>query len=109
MAVGIAGRMPNGQKSVLGGAIIVLLTFLSYLPVLQAGFIWDDDTSLTANPLLRSLAGLREIWFSTQPYDYFPLTFTSFWCESRLWGMNPTAYHVVNVLLHAASAVLLWR
>lgn len=64
---------------VLGAVVIALAVFVVYWPVFQAGFIWDDDFLVTANPAMRSLSGLRDIWFSTRSYDYFPLTFTSFW------------------------------
>lgn len=96
-------------EMIVGAGLIALITFAVYLPVLRAGFIWDDDTSLTANALIKSPSGLYDIWFSTRPYDYFPLVFTSFWLEWRLWGMNALGYHLVNVLLHAAGAALLWR
>lgn len=100
----------DGRLSpVIGAVIIALITFIVYSPVVKAGYIWDDDTALTENPLIRSLSGLRDIWFSTKPYDYFPLTFTSFWLEWRLWGANPTGYHIVNVLLHTLGAILFWR
>src|SRR5262249_51735617 len=64
----------------------------------------------TKNRLLTAPDGLRRIWFSLEsPSQYFPLTYTSFRIERMLWGLNPTGYHWVNILLHAANALLLWR
>jgi len=103
---------PNKSErtSLISGAIfILLLSLVVYLPALRAGFIWDDDTMLTANPFMRVPAGLYYFWFSTALPDYFPLTSTSLWLEWRVWGMNPFGYHLTNVLLHAFGAVLLWR
>ncbi len=91
------------------GALLVAATFVAYLPVWRAGFIWDDDTFLLGNPLIQRADGLWRLWFTTASQDYFPLTSTTLWFEWRLWGPNPLGYHLVNVLLHALSAVLLWR
>jgi tetratricopeptide (TPR) repeat protein len=110
-------RSPNSQRSVakrgisawLPAAALVLLTLLAYQPVWHAGFIFDDDVMLTANPVIHAADGLRHIWWSTLLPDYFPMTSTVLWLEWRLWGENPLGYHLVNVLLHAASAVVLWR
>lgn len=84
-------------------------TLIAYLPVWHAGFIWDDDHILTANPLIKDPHGWYRFWFTTKTDDYYPLSSSAFWLEWRLWGMDATGYHVVNVLLHAVNAVLLWR
>ena len=92
----------------LWGLILMLAVILAYMPVWQAGFIWDDSVVLTANPCIVGPLGLKEIW-TTSAADICPLTLTTFWIEHALWGLGPLPYHVVNLLLHGASAVLLWR
>lgn len=95
--------------AVLGG-MLVLSTILVYHPAWNGGFIWDDDDYVTKNPLLMAPDGLRRIWFSLDsPSQYFPLVYTAFRIERHLWGLNPTGYHWVNILLHAGNALLLWR
>jgi tetratricopeptide (TPR) repeat protein len=107
--------MPDKEKSSwrhgwLFGLFLVLATLIAYGPALPAGFVWDDDLNLTENPLLTAPDGLRRIWFTLEsPVQYFPLTFTTFYMERGLWGLNPAGYHLVNLLLHAANALLVWR
>jgi tetratricopeptide (TPR) repeat protein len=92
------------------GLFLVVVTLVAYGPAWHAGFIWDDAAYVTENRLLTAPDGLRRIWFSLDsPSQYFPLTFTTFYLERRLWGLNPTGYHLVNLLLHAANALLVWR
>jgi len=90
--------------------VLVLATIFAYRPAWNGGFIWDDDFYVTKNRLLTAPDGLRLIWFSLEsPSQYFPLTYTSFRIEHALWGLKPTGYHWVNILLHTANALLLWR
>jgi tetratricopeptide (TPR) repeat protein len=90
------------------GLILILFVILAYALVWKAGFVWDDESILTANPCIVGPLGLKEIW-TTSAADICPLTLTTFWAEHALWGLNPLLYHLVNVLLHGLSAVVLWR
>ncbi|MGA8654985.1 MAG: tetratricopeptide repeat protein [Chthoniobacterales bacterium] len=96
------------RRDWLWGVILILSLILTYTPVWKAGFVWDDKTILTANPCIVGPLGLREIW-TTSAADICPWTLTTFWVEHALWGLNPLPYHLVNVLLHGACALLLWR
>lgn len=91
-------------------ALIVLLVFLAYFPAIRGGGIWDDDIHIFANPTLRSLGGLREIWLKPgATCQYYPLTFTGFWIGYHLWGLNPLGYHLLTLMFHVFVSLLLWR
>ncbi len=100
------------RPTLLGIAAICLLVVASYFPALGGGFVWDD-VIFSEEPVIRQWSGLWNIWFS--PTDikkeghYWPVVFTSFWLEHKLWGLAPFGYHLVNVLLHAAISLLVWR
>ena len=106
-----AGRFERGDTpAVLALSVLVAA---SYLPaMLWGGFVWDDQVFLRAESV-RQADGLWRIWFSPGDIDgelhYWPLTYTTFWLEHRLWGFAPAGYHAVNVLMHLANTLLLWR
>ena len=95
--------------SVLAGvALIVVAAFVVYLPSLNGGFIFDDEALVINNSIINASDGLYRIWFTTEPYEYYPVAYSMSWCELRLWGMNPTGYHVTNFILHVIESLLIW-
>jgi protein O-mannosyl-transferase len=92
-----------------GAVLVACATLVAYLPALRGGFLWDDDGHVT-KPALRAVRGLWRIWLepgATQ--QYYPVLHTAFWIEHRIWGDAPLGYHLANVLLHAAAAILFGR
>jgi len=90
-------------------AVIIALALAAHAPAIGAGFIWDDDAYLTANPYIFDGSGLHQIWVRVGVTNiYAPVLFTTFWLEQHLWGLNPLGYHIVNLVLHAGCALLLW-
>ncbi|HEY4283175.1 MAG TPA: tetratricopeptide repeat protein, partial [Chthoniobacterales bacterium] len=91
-------------------AALVVIEMAAYWPALNAGFIWNDDDYLTGNQTSGDLSGLRDIWFKIgRDRFYYPLVQTISWLEYHIWGLNPFGYHLANVLLHALTAILVWR
>jgi len=140
-----APRLRQAWPVWLGALLLILPTLAAYLPAMNARFIWDDDRYLTqtvhnfivpSGDDLWATDGLKKIWTTTATEQYYPLVFTTFWLEYRLWGraaspsagepdppnavkfvqsdgrtawFRPAGFHITNIVLHALSAVLLWR
>jgi protein O-mannosyl-transferase len=93
----------------LFASILFIAVALSYSSAWNGKPVWDDDAHITKTEL-RSLGGLGQIWIkpgATQ--QYYPLVHSVFWLQDKIWGETVWPYHVVNILLHAFAAFLLWR
>lgn len=87
---------------------LILLPVLGYAPSLSGGFLWDDY-QLINNPLVREVNGLSRIWSGREAIDYYPVYYSAFWLQWRMWGEKTTGYHVVNLIVHILNCLLLWR
>jgi protein O-mannosyl-transferase len=95
------------NRDVVWGLLLAAAAFLAYAPAWNGRPVWDDDAHMT-RPELRSAAGLERIWTqlgATQ--QYYPLVHSVFWVERRLFGDSTTGCHLLNILLHVFSALLL--
>jgi tetratricopeptide (TPR) repeat protein len=87
--------------------VLAIVTFVVYFPALHGGFVFDD-VLIIRSPLVHASDGLYRFWFTKEASDYYPLSWSLWWAEWQAWGMDATGYHVVNVLLHAVNAILIW-
>lgn len=99
--------MPPPAATVL----FLVLTAAAFSPVARNGYVWDD-AAISENMLLRDAAGLAKIWTdpaaNLREEHYWPVTYTSFWIEWRLFGGSPVATHLINVAIHLLNGLLLW-
>lgn len=86
-----------------------LLVFLTYLPALNFGLVWDDTIFLREMPAYRD----PELWFPSlfEPFvlspNYFrPLALLTFVAELRLAGPGSLIFHLSNLLLHGLNTAL---
>src|ERR1051326_3771265 len=105
------GQTPDCKRSapwqaLFQALIILALSFFVYRPILPGSLIMDDEKLIQwDNPLVNGKLSPLSIWFRAD----FPLSTLVFWLQWLAWGKNPAGYHVVNILLHSCSALLIWR
>jgi len=98
----------RGWQAPVGLALILLATGLVYLPALHGGWVLDDNAHVI-QPELQSIGGLYRIWFdigATQ--QYYPLLYSAFWIEHKLWGDSVVGYHAVTLLWHMLAVLLVY-
>ena len=101
---------PNWKLLLLRALLIVAAGFWVFAPALHGDWLMDDDLYLTQNVLLHDPARLWKIWFAPGSLiEYYPIEASAQAIQWRLWHMNTLGYHVTNLILHLASALLVWR
>lgn len=93
---------------------LILLTLLVWSPALQNGFAWDDRSLIVENQALVApnaveQALVSDFWSNSEaPSGYWrPLITLTYIAERALWGVEPLAYHVTNLVAHLLVVLLL--
>ena len=93
------------------GLLLALVTLLVYLPASRDGFVnYDDQDYVTENSVVQkglTWTGIKWAFTTGHASNRHPLTWLSHMADCELFGLNPGAHHLVNVLFHTVNAVLL--
>ncbi|HXA52066.1 MAG TPA: tetratricopeptide repeat protein [Candidatus Acidoferrum sp.] len=91
---------PLGLYAAAAAALI--LFFWAYSPVLHAPFLFDDTKQIFA---LASGSQSLWVWIHT---PIRPLLQATYWFNNQLSHDDTYTYHVVNLVIHAVTAALVW-
>lgn len=91
----------------LGLAALVAVVFW---PALDNGWVWDDRPNFVGNQAFRGVGWPHLRWMATTTLlgQWIPLSWLTLGLDYLVWGMNPRGYHLTNVVLHAAVAVVFY-
>jgi tetratricopeptide (TPR) repeat protein len=93
--------------------LLILFCFAVHEPALHGLFIWDDQTLIVRNPLIKSPLLLAEnfrhfLFADGFSSHYRPIQSISFLLDYLVWKNDTVGFHLTNVLLHLGSAILLY-
>lgn len=103
------------KKIITAVAVLFVLGVVLYANILHNGFIWDDHFNIENNTSVKSLNNIGQ-YFSQDLVAgagetvgwYRPLLLLSYAFDYQIWGLNVVGYHSENVLIHIASAIILF-
>ena len=92
--------------------LLILISFIAFGRIVANDFInFDDDIYITGNNYIKSGINTESIkWAFTSSHaaNWHPLTWLSHMLDWQLFGANASGHHLVNLLLHIGSAILLF-
>ena len=100
----------------LAGAILAAVTFVVFSGALANGFVYDDNPQILQNDFILNFHLWKRIFTGSvwsfqggKTNFYRPLQFACYWILYRIGGPNPAVFHLLNLLIYAASAWLVYR
>ena len=93
--------------------VLALIGFVVRLPALQGEMVWDDSYLVRDNPFIKSPLFIFEafrhyLFLDSFSAHYRPVQNLSFIVDYFFWNGNLYGFHLTNLLLHIASALLLY-
>ena len=109
---GIPDRPTIDRRTLVFSLLLFAAVLASYSSIIHNQFLdYDDNEYITNNAHVKAgltWANVQWAFSTSEEANWHPLTWLSHELDSELFGLNPVGHHVVNVLLHAVNAVLLF-
>lgn len=90
-------------------SLIVLVAAIAYSNTFSVAFTFDDRSGIVFNEDLRDLRDFRRVISSAVAGEARPLVNLSFAFNYAVGKLNPFGYHLVNLLLHIGTGILVYR
>jgi hypothetical protein len=92
-------------RTVLPLITLCAATLTIYFGALRGGFHYDDSITVLEN------THLEHWWTFVGHLDHMvrPVLYATFLFDRSLYGTNPAGYHLLNLLLHLGSGLLIYR
>ncbi len=105
-------RKPASRAAWAVCGLLAVAVWLVFGQTLHHEFVnYDDPLYVTETPLVTgglSLQAVQWAFSTTRAGNWHPLTWLSLMLDGQLYGRQPWGYHLTNLLLHAATAILLF-
>jgi tetratricopeptide (TPR) repeat protein len=96
------------ERPLLQALVVVILGVLCYSNTFQVPFVLDDPQQIGENPVIHDLANF---FTNSSGHEYLPNRFIgnlTFALNYHFGGLNVVGYHVVNLVIHLANALLVY-
>jgi tetratricopeptide (TPR) repeat protein len=95
----------NKRYGLFAMGILLLAGVLAYSNTFQSPFHFDDTRTIVNNRSIKNILDLKAVW---NPWPTRFVTFLSLALNYRLGGLNVSGYHILNILVHVLSAIMVW-
>lgn len=99
---------PRRRQIAWRAGLLGVLAVAAFWPTLDGDWLWQDDRRILSDAALRTARGIGDIWAHPFAADAPPAARTLWWLQWRAFGPDSTAFRVVGLLLHWATAVFVW-
>lgn len=90
--------------------LLVVISFLVFIPSVNGGFLnWDDTIYILNNSLVYEGISF-ESFINLYKFDqHISLVLFSFLLQMKVFGSDPVFFHLINILIHVINVVLIYK
>ena len=98
-----------------GYLFISIVAFAVYANSLGNEFVFDDESVVQGDQSITQLSNIPKFFTAQEGFHkvigryYRPVVSTSYAIDYYLWGLNPSGFHLTNVLINLINSLLVFK